>query len=916
MDDRGVSRPVELPDDVLRRAGGFRAVQGQRVTISGATIGAVTLRASSVQAAPGAAASGALGAPQLGAKVYAVLLCKFSDVASTPAAPAMFTGLLANSYPNLDHFYRENSNGQMTLTGSQVYGWFTLPSPRSAYINGASADLGKLAADCTAVAESTVDFSNVFGILTQYNATLSDDPNQQFAWGGGWGLVLDGISRAWPMTWMPIWATDHSRYGIYAHEMGHSLGLPHSSGPYGQVYDSRWDVMSNSYIGWDPGVNAYVPGQTIIYHKNALGWIPLSRLHVVSGPTIQTVTLEQSEFPVPGSNPLMIRIPIPGTNDHYTVESRRLLGYDQFLPGEAVIIHRVNPLVGARVVDPDLNGDPNDAGAMFLTGETFSDGLGIEVQVGARTTNGWSVTVVPGRILTISAGGLGTGSITASGINCSANMGSTSGTCVAAYYGSPQVVLTATPTNGSTFTGWSGACGGTGNCVIQMSQARTVTASFNAAGCTVTLGQATGGTAAITTGSATGSCGRSVTLTATPANGYRFGSWSSGSPQNPLTFAVNENIFIQPVFVPQCTLSLGVTPSGGGTATLTAGSNSGDCGRAVTALATPAAQHAFVQWSDGNTNASRPVTVTQTNQTLTATFMALCTLTLDVVPSGAGTATIASGAATGQCGRPVSVTATPASRQAFVQWSDGNTSASRQVVVNQPDQVLTASFVSTWIISAVSSPVEGGTVTGHGTYPAGASVTLTATPADGWLFVNWTEGTTPIAATLALQLAATADRSLTANFSRCTLVLSVSHVDRGGATISAGEALGACGRTVTIAAVPNAQYRFTQWSDGNTSASRTVVVDQIIQGLAATFDFQLQPVLDALVACILSQTCASAMTPAQLEYADGIGNGNGRLDIGDLLALMDNGGVLLRPGRLLASPEARSLNVPIRRRQP
>ena len=38
--------------------------------------------------------------------------------------------------------------------------------------------------------------------------------------------------------------------------------------------------------------------------------------------------------------------------------------------------------------------------------------------------------------------------------------------------------LIATPTNGSTFEGWSGDCTGTGECVVTMSEARNVTATF------------------------------------------------------------------------------------------------------------------------------------------------------------------------------------------------------------------------------------------------------------------------------------------------------------------------------------------------------------------------------------------------------------------------------------------------------
>jgi uncharacterized repeat protein (TIGR02543 family) len=40
------------------------------------------------------------------------------------------------------------------------------------------------------------------------------------------------------------------------------------------------------------------------------------------------------------------------------------------------------------------------------------------------------------------------------------------------------VTLTALPTTGTAFAGWTGACSGTGSCTVIMDANKTVTASF------------------------------------------------------------------------------------------------------------------------------------------------------------------------------------------------------------------------------------------------------------------------------------------------------------------------------------------------------------------------------------------------------------------------------------------------------
>ncbi|MDQ3782275.1 MAG: PQQ-binding-like beta-propeller repeat protein, partial [Actinomycetota bacterium] len=79
--------------------------------------------------------------------------------------------------------------------------------------------------------------------------------------------------------------------------------------------------------------------------------------------------------------------------------------------------------------------------------------------------------------LSVAKAGSGSGTVTSSpaGINCGSD-------CSEAYASGTSVTLTARASRGSTFTGWSGACTGTGSCVVSMTVARSVTATFNTSG--------------------------------------------------------------------------------------------------------------------------------------------------------------------------------------------------------------------------------------------------------------------------------------------------------------------------------------------------------------------------------------------------------------------------------------------------
>jgi hypothetical protein len=96
------------------------------------------------------------------------------------------------------------------------------------------------------------------------------------------------------------------------------------------------------------------------------------------------------------------------------------------------------------------------------------------VTMGILKDMGWQEPVSGPHQLTVSKIGAGTGTVTSvpAGINCGS-------TCSALFNHGTEVTLSAMPSGGSTFAGWSGSgCSGTGTCQVAMTQARTVSAFF------------------------------------------------------------------------------------------------------------------------------------------------------------------------------------------------------------------------------------------------------------------------------------------------------------------------------------------------------------------------------------------------------------------------------------------------------
>ncbi|GAK57195.1 fibronectin type III domain protein [Candidatus Vecturithrix granuli] len=251
-------------------------------------------------------------------------------------------------------------------------------------------------------------------------------------------------------------------------------------------------------------------------------------------------------------------------------------------------------------------------------------------------------------LLNVTKIGSGSGSVTSnpSGISCGSD-------CTENYPSGTGVTLTATPATGSTFTGWSGACSGTGVCTVSMTAARSVTATFTLNSYTLSVSKAGTGSGTVTSSPAGISCGADCTetyayntvviLTATPATGSTFTGWSGAcSGTGTCTVSMTAARSVTATFtLNSYTLSVSKAGTGSGTVTSSpAGISCGsDCtenypsGTGVTLTATPSAGSTFSGWSGGCNGGPGPCSMTMnTGYNVTATFTLNSDLFTDITP--------------------------------------------------------------------------------------------------------------------------------------------------------------------------------------------------------------------------------------------------------------------------------------------
>ncbi len=351
---------------------------------------------------------------------------------------------------------------------------------------------------------------------------------------------------------------------------------------------------------------------------------------------------------------------------------------------------------------------------------------------------------------------------------------------------------------------------------------------------TLTASPAAGGHVRIANGSWTtstnGTTSRSVvqstptSIYAQAASGYTFSKWNDGNKNATRAVQITKNTTYTAYFIPN-SVTLTVTSNNTNYGTVTGGGTY-NYNTSVTLTATPKTGYHFVQWSDGNTNASRTVTATA-NASYQATFAVnQYTLTVKTATNNTTQGTVkinsgtagASASATINHGTKATITATPKTGYHFVKWNDNNTTASRQVTVTAAATYTATFAINTYTIKFVngSTTLQTSTVN-HGVTPSytGSTPTKSSTAQYSYTFSGWSP-------TIA---AATQDQIYTAQFSSTVRSYKITGASANTAmgTVS-GTATKQYGQTVTLTATPKSCYKFVQWNDGNTSNPRTVTV--------------------------------------------------------------------------------------------
>ena len=190
------------------------------------------------------------------------------------------------------------------------------------------------------------------------------------------------------------------------------------------------------------------------------------------------------------------------------------------------------------------------------------------------------------------------------------------------------------------------------------------------------------------------------------------------------------------------------------------------------------------------------------------------------------------GAGTYNDGEEATLTATPNEGYKFVNWTENDTIVSEEAeftFVVKGNRNFVANFVTLHEVTVTVNDEEFGSVTGAGIYGYGEEATLTATPNEGYKFVNWTENDTIVSEEAEFTFVVKGNRNFVANFEllKYEVTASVNEEEFGSVT---GAGIYGYGEEATLVATPNEGYKFVNWTENDTVVSEEAEFTFVVKG--------------------------------------------------------------------------------------
>ena len=310
--------------------------------------------------------------------------------------PSFAANLFAEQPGSLTHFFREMSRGQFELTGEVLPRWYASRSNADVYVD-AEGDYGRFAREIIQAADADVDFSRYDndgpdGVpnsgdddgYVDYIFIVSASAPAGFIVGDATGVARLGLvnefvtqDRALRGGFIRVQSKSGSvqrgktfaeAVGIMAHEFGHFLGLPDL---YDREYESEpeddsggigyWGLMGHGIRGWN---EVDGPNPFCVWSLGQLGWLG------VNNQQLKVLSADQDDvvFADVNAGGDVYLLPAPAPAEHFFLvafRSRQHSYYERNLPGEGLLIWRINPARNGNNVESNKQVDLVCADGLF-----------------------------------------------------------------------------------------------------------------------------------------------------------------------------------------------------------------------------------------------------------------------------------------------------------------------------------------------------------------------------------------------------------------------------------------------------------------------------------------------------------------------------------------------------------------------